>query len=177
MPFSSTRTIASRRLQTSKDKNDLADRFGKARPLRHRLRHKIAARSAARLDLFGRAYDYIESKTTALAEYWYSVAIENSRSSGYFTEKILDCFINKVVPIYWGDPDIGEHFDISGIIVCQSEDDIVAAIEAASQKDYEARRSAIEDNFQRAHAYLDLAANMANTMATLAGAAGHRVKG
>jgi len=35
----------------------------------------------------------------------------------YFTEKILDCFRTRTVPIYWGCTNIREHFEADGIIV------------------------------------------------------------
>ena len=46
----------------------------------------------------------------------FSIAIENSRNGCYFTEKILDCFTTRTVPIYWGCPDIGDYFDMNVII-------------------------------------------------------------
>ena len=32
----------------------------------------------------------------------FGVVIENTSHRGYFTEKILDCFLLKTIPIYWG---------------------------------------------------------------------------
>lgn len=43
----------------------------------------------------------------------YSVAIESSTESDYFTEKLVDCLITKTIPIYWGCPNISEYFDTS----------------------------------------------------------------
>lgn len=41
----------------------------------------------------------------------FSLAFENSSHPGYVTEKILDAYIARTIPIYWGDPLIGEEFN------------------------------------------------------------------
>jgi len=43
----------------------------------------------------------------------YSIALENSSITNYFTEKLIDCLITKTIPIYWGCPNITEYFDTS----------------------------------------------------------------
>jgi len=77
------------------------------------------------ISLYGSQFNYIESKNEGLDDYCFSLVIENSKVNGYFTEKILDCFLTGTVPIYWGDPSIGEIFDINGIIVLNSLNDIL----------------------------------------------------
>ena len=47
--------------------------------------------------LFGRGFNEVEYKEEALADYMFSVAIENA--DDWFTEKILDCFLTGTVPI------------------------------------------------------------------------------
>lgn len=78
----------------------------------------------------------------------FHLCIENSRSRGYFTEKLMDCFRCKVVPIYWGDPNIGEVFDTSGMILigdmCGPE--IRYMISNLTPGDYQKRLDAIERN-------------------------------
>ena len=43
----------------------------------------------------------------------YSVAVESSSETNYFTEKLIDCLITKTIPIYWGCPNISDFFDTS----------------------------------------------------------------
>lgn len=38
----------------------------------------------------------------------FAVAIENTNHRGYFTEKILDLFLLRSIPIYWGCSNIGD---------------------------------------------------------------------
>jgi hypothetical protein len=62
------------------------------------------------VDLFGRGVQFIEDKWDSLAPYKYSLAIENSRSSDYWTEKIADCFLSWTIPFYYGCTNLEEYF-------------------------------------------------------------------
>jgi hypothetical protein len=62
------------------------------------------------IDLFGRAVQFIEDKWDGLAPYKYSLAIENSSSPDYWTEKIADCFLSWSVPIYYGCTNLADYF-------------------------------------------------------------------
>ena len=55
----------------------------------------------------------------------FGVIIENISSRGYFTEKILDCFLLKTIPFYWGCSNIGDFFDIEGVITFNNVDDLI----------------------------------------------------
>lgn len=139
----------------STDKNKLISIIAsrKAKTEGQRLRHEViknCVRQDVLLDLFGRGYREVERKEVALASYMFSVCIENSCERNYFTEKIVDCLAQKVVPIYWGAPNIGEFFDIEGIIVCQSEEDIVTAVKNLTPSEYAKRGAAIEKNYDSA---------------------------
>lgn len=52
----------------------------------------------------------------------FSIIVENSQQENYFTEKIIDCFLCKTVPIYWGCPNIGNYFNTAGMIILKSTD-------------------------------------------------------
>ena len=62
--------------------------------------------------VFGKLYRPIHRvlKTPALLPYDYSIAMENSSQSNYWTEKISDCYLCWTMPIYWGCPNIHEFF-------------------------------------------------------------------
>jgi hypothetical protein len=60
--------------------------------------------------VYGRGSRYIEDKWDALAPYRYSVAIENSSSPDYWTEKLADCFVSWTVPLYFGCTNIDDYF-------------------------------------------------------------------
>ena len=93
------------------------------------------------------AKDYLE-------EYKYSIIIENDLDDWWYTEKILNCFSTKTVPIYVGASKIGELFNANGII--QVPDfrmipEIVSALDIDG--DYAKRTAAINDNFERVKPY------------------------
>ena len=118
-----------------------------------KLRHKLIKQcqaSAINLDLFGRGYREIYKKEEALSDYMFSIAIENSQEANYVSEKLIDCFLQKVVPVYWGAPNIGDFFDITGIIYCQSLGDLINGINHMSAELYESMSPAIEKNYQLA---------------------------
>lgn len=81
----------------------------------HKLRHKVIDKFT-NIELFGEGYNPIDNKITSLRDYKYQIVIENSRIPGYFTEKLIDCFITGTIPIYYGDPLIGECFNTDGIL-------------------------------------------------------------
>lgn len=47
-------------------------------------------------------------KLETMANYKFALCFENVGFPGYVTEKIIDCLVAGVVPIYWGAPDIRE---------------------------------------------------------------------
>tara|TARA_B100000424_G_scaffold118274_1_gene89307 strand:- start:3788 stop:4597 length:810 start_codon:yes stop_codon:yes gene_type:complete len=95
------------------------------------------------VDLYGRGFNEIEFKEEGLCDYMFSVAIENGEYNTYFTEKLLDCFATGTIPVYLGAPDIGNHFNMDGIITLSDEFDI-------SEEIYYDKMDAIKDNLERA---------------------------
>lgn len=62
------------------------------------------------VDIYGYG-NHIATKLEGLADYMFSVAIENSCQPGYFTEKLLDCIAVGTIPVYHGDPYIAESIE------------------------------------------------------------------
>jgi hypothetical protein len=48
----------------------------------------------------------VREKLETLAQYRFSLCLENSRFAGYVSEKIFDCFFCGTIPIYLGAPDV-----------------------------------------------------------------------
>jgi len=95
----------------------------------------------------------------------FGIAIENFSHRGFFTEKIIDCFLMRTIPIYWGCSNIGDYFDINGIIHVENVDDIICKcnnIEDNFGQFYEAHRYEIEENYQKAIQYIDYEQNIVN---------------
>ena len=81
----------------------------------------------------------------------YHIVIESSCVKNYFTEKLIDAMLTKTVPIYWGCPNIGEFFDMRGMILVEGEGGIIHACNEFIKEDtYEKLSPIIEENYQRA---------------------------
>jgi hypothetical protein len=119
----------------------------------HHLRHEVAALGG--LDLFGYGSDRpIKSKVEGLADYRFSVVIENDRADNYFTEKLIDCFALGTIPIYWGTPNIGKFFDERGILMVGNATDIAVELGELGNRDrYSPRLAAVESNLVEARKY------------------------
>lgn len=60
----------------------------------------------------------IEGKHDFQKRYKFSIAFENSSTSGYTTEKIIQAFSAGTIPIYWGNPRIADEFNEKSFINC-----------------------------------------------------------
>ena len=98
----------------------------------------------------------------------FHVCIENVRQENYFSEKLLDCFLTRTIPIYWGCPNIDSYFDVRGMILIGNEGDVAKravdminiAISTDPQILYDNMHNAIEENFRRAQGWIDLEVRM-----------------
>lgn len=125
----------------------------------HIIRHRWAEKLKDKIDLFGGACgsDRIgfspkhthPDKRAALVDYRFSVTMENERYSSYFTEKITDCFVTGTVPVYWGTPNIGEYFNMDGIILLNEDFNV----DDLTEERYNSMTEAIEDNFNIATSF------------------------
>lgn len=89
-----------------------------------------------------------------LEHYKFSIVIENDIDEFWFTEKILNCFSTKTVPIYVGATKIYELFDADGIIQVNDYHDIPRIIEHLNiDEAYANRKNAIEHNFKAIEPY------------------------
>ena len=124
----------------------------------HRLRHRIvkwSRREMPDLDAMGLGYQPIDDKTDGHSPYLFSVVIENTRTPGWFTEKLIDSLLCHSLPVYWGAPDIEHFFDPRGMIQCRNERELKNAIRNLTQADFDSRRPFLEENRRRALQYVD----------------------
>jgi len=85
----------------------------------------------------------------------FHIAIESTFIKHYFSEKILDCFQTKTVPIYIGCRNIDKFFNRKGIFVAYSIDDVVSICNKLTPQIYEDMKPYMEDNYRRAMYWLD----------------------
>ena len=94
----------------------------------------------------------------------FHIAIENSRHNHYFTEKIVDCFVTKTVPIYMGCTNIDKYFNPEGILIANSVEEIITICNQLTPDTYAKMLPAIEENYERCQQYLDFKQNIADSL-------------
>jgi len=83
----------------------------------------------------------------------FHIAIENVHTENLFTEKIMDCFLSRTIPVYIGTPNLDKYFNIDGVFMCRNIDDVVRVCNTLSLDVYHDKQNAIEENY-------NIAANM-----------------
>lgn len=90
--------------------------------VRRRVIEELAVRG--KIEVFGRGWESSvvarsgvwrganawNEKLKTLARYRFCLCFENCGFPGYITEKIYDCFLAGVIPVYLGAPDVGQRF-------------------------------------------------------------------
>jgi hypothetical protein len=94
----------------------------------------------------------------------FGVAIENTSHNGYFTEKILDCFLLKTIPVYWGCSSITNFFEQDGIITFSNIDDLIVKVNQLDETYYNDRLDIIEKNYNSALLYVNYEQNIVNAL-------------
>ena len=71
----------------------------------------------------------VKNKNEFCSKYKFNIAFENSVSPGYTTEKIMQPYTVNSIPIYYGNPLVGNDFSVESMIRVTSKDDIKRAID------------------------------------------------
>lgn len=142
----------------------------------HSLRHELLNRQneiktpIKFFDVYGDRYDIENArkgKEEVFGDSMFGVAIENTSHRGYFTEKILDCFLLKTIPIYWGCSNIEDYFNKEGIIRVDNVDDMIYVINSLDKNFYNSRKKVIQENWELAKNYINYEQNIVDTITTV----------
>lgn len=85
----------------------------------------------------------VSDKRAFQSKHKFVIAFENCSSPGYLTEKFAEAAAANAVPIYWGDPDIGQLFNPNAFINCHDFKSLEEAAEQVMRVDQ-------DDNLYRA---------------------------
>ena len=97
----------------------------------------------------------------------FHISVENSQQKNYFTEKVIDCFASKTIPIYWGCPNLGEWFNMDGVIAFNNIDDLKNIFDYIDEDYYNSKMQVIEENYEIAkqfHGINDVVPRLTNTI-------------
>ena len=126
----------------------------------HVARKNLAEKYKGKIDTYG-TFDggpYVDPIVT-LENYMYSVAIENQIDDIWFSEKILNCFSTKTIPVYLGARDIDKYFNKDGIVMCRDVGELemyinyIADHPEKAKELYNEKKQAIEENFELSKKY------------------------
>jgi len=106
----------------------------------------------------------LDGKVALFLDFQFSLVIENSRQTHYFTEKLMDCLLTKTLPIYYGCPNIAEYFDTRGWIILETTDMRELIQKASTLPKYQDFSEVIEHNHREAMKYKSLAVNIQRAM-------------
>jgi len=126
----------------------------------HKLRHIIVDKLLPKIgydkvDLFGTGTSTpLELKSEGTNEYMFQIAIENMKRPNYSADKIYDCFVTGTVPIYWGAPNIGDFFDIRGILTFNNPQELAKILYSLSEEKYSSMLPYVKKNFELVKKYL-----------------------
>lgn len=77
----------------------------------------------------------VKDKIEFEKDYKFSMCFENTSSEGYTSEKIVEAFAGRTVPIYWGDPKVAEEFNPEAFINCNDFETLEEALEYVKKVD------------------------------------------
>ena len=83
-------------------------------------------------------------------QYKFVIACENQQFPEYNTEKLFDAFASNAVPIYWGDPKIGEIYNERAFINCNNFnnlDELLKVVKEIDNDDEKYRKMIMEPVF------------------------------
>jgi hypothetical protein len=118
----------------------------------HNVRLNFINNSKDKIDLYGMGIREVESKLDVLHNYAFSLAIENniSKNDYYFTEKLVECIITGTIPIYYGCPNIGEFFDLRGIITFDTQEELDHILDNLNEEQYNSMLEYAKINYEKA---------------------------
>ena len=92
---------------------------------------QVASGGKVRNNVGGRVPD----KVKFISNYKFNIAFENASYPGYATEKLMEALVTNTIPIYWGDPKIGNDFNTKAFINCHEFKSMDAVIEHVKKVD------------------------------------------
>jgi hypothetical protein len=143
---------------------------GKSQCEGHRLRHSIQEKSKLITTIpvhlfnsvntpFLQSPDLRKMNTNIWKnELFYSqfhIVIENVTSDNWFTEKIIDCFQTKTIPIYIGCDNIGDYFDLRGMFHVKTLDEMVDICNTITPETYQNMLEYVNINYEKSMNYHD----------------------
>lgn len=85
----------------------------------------------------------------------YSIIVENQQAPNLLTEKIIDSFATKTIPIYWGASNVGDYFNMDAVLTFNNLYELKDILDNLDESYYDDNIDVIEENFERSKQYWD----------------------
>lgn len=118
----------------------------------HSFRQDVIREFSSRVDHFGNGFKRIEVREEGFRDYYFSIVLENSRPQYYFSEKLIDCFASRTIPLYWGS-DVSPFFDMNGIITFNNIEELEEIFKTLTPEKYLSMQQSVENNFKLVEKY------------------------
>ena len=125
----------------------------------HRMRFMIMDRWGSKKQIgpfewyWHRSPPVVPDKNSFFTNAKFHIATENQVMPNMFSEKILDCFKTKTVPIYYGCTNIDKYFNPKGIIRFNTIDELDSILNNLQPEQYDDMLPYVEENYERAKPY------------------------
>ena len=77
----------------------------------------------------------VANKLEFQTKHKFAIAFENYSHPGYLTEKFAEAAQAEAIPIYWGDPEVGNYFNSKAFVNCHGYPSLDAAVERVIEID------------------------------------------
>jgi len=150
---------------------------GKTQCSGHVLRHSVPEKSKLITSIPVHLYNSINTSFTPLPEMrkmksnlWknelfysqFHIVIENVTEDNWFTEKLIDCFQTKTIPIYIGCDNIGDYFDLRGMFHVKTLDEMVEVCNTITPETYQNILEYVNINYEKSMNYHDFRKRIEN---------------
>lgn len=109
---------------------------------------KLKAHFGDQVDVFGRGIKDFDDKWEVIADYKYTIAIENDDCDDWVTEKFFDCLYTRTLPFYYGCPNLESIVDKDTFIridVDNFETSIQTIEKAITNDEFEKRKDLLNE--------------------------------
>jgi hypothetical protein len=127
----------------------------------HQFRHQILSKYSNIENINGFSFKKIytppriENKNILFENAKFHVVVENTSKTNWITEKIIDCFATKTIPIYYGCPNIGEFFNEKGVLKFNTLEELDNILNTITPEIYDNLEEVINENYEKSKEYFD----------------------
>ncbi len=97
---------------------------------------------------------WVADKREFLDDYQFTVSPLNASHDNWFDDKMMDPLISKTIPLIWGCPNLGEFFNLDGIIRFDTIPEMLEKLSLLTPNYYADHLDAVIDNYNRALGYV-----------------------